>query len=82
MGQRRRDELAKQRRRALGAGLELGMELRGEEERMIGKLDRLHEPVVRGGARHRQTRALQALAQQVVDLVAVAVALVDDRFAP
>ncbi len=44
------DELAEQRRGALGAGLELGVELRGEEEWMptlpAGQLDRLDEALV------------------------------------
>ena len=73
------DEVAEQRRGALGAGLELGMKLRGDEEGVALQLDRLDEALVRRGAGHRQASALEALAQQVVDLIAVSVALVDDR---
>ena len=46
-----------------------------------GQLDRLDQPLVRAGARADQPGRLEAPAQVVVDLVAVAVALVDDRLA-
>ena len=45
------------------------------------QLDRLDEPLVRRGARADQAGRLEPAAQLVVDLVAVAVALVDDRLA-
>src|ERR1039458_8761372 len=64
-----------------GAGLELRMELGCDEERVIVKLDHLHQALIGRGSRDAQTRALQAFAQKVVDLIAVAVALVDDGLA-
>ena len=80
--QRGRDELAEQRRRALGPRLELRVELRGDEER------------VRRGSSMTSTRrssgevpdddqagGLEPLAQADRHLVAVAVALVDDGLA-
>src|SRR5919201_3225709 len=64
-----------------GAGVELGGELRGEEEGMVGELDDLDEPLVGRGAARDETLVLQPTAEDVVHLVAVAVALVDDRLA-
>src|SRR4051794_3847504 len=46
---------------------------------MVGKLHRLDQTIVRGGTRADETLVLQPLAQVVVDLVAVAMTLVDDR---
>ncbi len=48
------DEVAEQRRRALGARLELGVELRGDEERVVVELDHLDQALVRRGAGHAQ----------------------------
>jgi len=48
---------------------------------MVGYLDDLDKTPIGRGAGHRQTRRLDPLAQHVVDLVAVAVALVGDRLA-
>src|SRR5256714_6263393 len=78
---RRPHELSEQRRRAIGARLELGMELGRHEERVdvARKLGHLDQPVVRRRARAHEPGGLEPLAQEVVDLVAVAVALVDDR---
>ena len=82
--QRGRHETAEQRRRALGAGLELGVELGGHEEGVLLELDHLDEALVGRGARNPQSlpgapdRVREALAEEVVDLVAVTVALVDD----
>src|SRR2546427_4918670 len=75
------NEIPEQGCGALGTGLELGVELRGHEERVLGELDDLHQALVGRGARGAQPGSFQALAQQVVDLVAVAVALVDDGLA-
>ena len=79
--ERRAHEVPEQRLRAQRAGLELGVVLRGDEERVVGQLDDLHQAVVRRGAAADEARLLQPLAQVVVDLVAVAVALVDHRLA-
>ena len=59
------------------ARLELGVVLRGHEERVIGQLDDLDQAVVRRRPAEHEAVVLEAPAQQVVDLVAVAVALVD-----
>ena len=48
---------------------------------MVVELDDLDEPLVRRRARHDQPGGLEPLAQEDVDLVAVAVALVDDGLA-
>jgi hypothetical protein len=45
---------------------------------VVGELDDLDQPLVRRRARDDEARGLQALAQGDRDLVAVAVALVDD----
>src|SRR5919199_6505724 len=79
--ERGRDELSEQRRRPLGARLELGVELRGDEERVVVELDDLDEALVRRRARHDEPRGLQALAQRDRHLVAMTVALVDDGLA-
>src|SRR4051794_4314450 len=76
--QRRTDELPEQRSRALGPGLELGVVLRGDEERVVLEFDDLDQPLVGRRARSDQARGLQPRTQADVDLVAVAVALVDD----
>ena len=70
-------ELAEERLRAQRARLELGVVLGGDEERVVGQLDDLDQAVVGRGAAEHEPGVLQALAQVVVDLVAVAMALVD-----
>src|SRR5688500_17135070 len=79
--ERRAHELAEQRRRAVRARLELGVVLRVDEERVVVDLDHLDEALVRRGARDDQPGGLEPAAQEVVDLVAVAVALVDHGLA-
>ena len=76
-GAGRSDELPEQRRGAFGPRLELGVELRRHEERVVAQLDHLHEALVRGRPADDQAGGLEPPAQEVVDLVAVAVALVD-----
>ena len=46
-GQRRADQLAEQRVRAVGAALELGVGLRADPERMIVELDELDQATIR-----------------------------------
>ena len=48
---------------------------------MVGELDHLDEAIVGRRAAEDHAGVLEALAQEVVDLIAVAVALVDDRLA-
>ena len=70
-------ELPEHRLGAVRARLELGVVLRGHEEGVVGQLDHLDEAVVGRGPAEHQAVVLEAPAQQVVDLVAVPVALVD-----
>src|SRR3954452_544455 len=79
--ERRADEVPEQRRRPLGTGLELRMELRRHEIRVIAELDDLHQALVGRRAGDDQPGVLEPLAQEVVHLVAVAVALVDHGLA-
>jgi hypothetical protein len=55
------------------------MELARDEPRMVGKLDDLNEPPFLEGAGHGEPGGRQLLAVEVVDLVAVPVALEDHR---
>src|SRR5438128_12227213 len=57
------------------------MELAGDKPGMPGQLDDLHEAPLLEGARDDQASVDEALAEVVVDLVAVPVALVDYRLA-
>ena len=67
--------------RVVRAGVELRMGLRGEEVRMIRQLEHLDDAAVRRHAAQAHTGVCQRGAVVVVDLVAVAVALVDERLA-
>ena len=77
----RADELAEERRRPRRPRLELRVELAGDEPRVIGQLDDLDEPALLERARDDEAGVDELLAVVVVDLVAVPVALVDDRLA-
>ena len=76
--ERRADELAEERRRARRPRLELRVELARDEPRVVGQLDDLDQPPLLERARDDEARVDELLAVLVVDLVAVAVALVDD----
>ena len=67
--------------RPLRPALELGMELAGDEPRVVGQLDDLDEAAVRRLAGQHHARGLERLAVAVVHLEAVAMALVDDLLA-
>src|SRR2546425_5854477 len=75
------DEPAEQRMRTRRAALELGVELRGEEERMRRDLDDLDEPAFDGRARESHPLLLHRAAVAIVDLVAMAVSLQHDGLA-
>src|SRR5205085_5518389 len=81
--ERRSHELPEQRSWTLRTRLELGVVLGGEVERMNARieLNRLDEPLVRGGAGTDQPGRFKSLAEVVVDLVAMAVPLVHDGLA-
>src|SRR4051794_15624918 len=74
-------EVPEQRLRAQRARLELGVVLRGHEEWVVGQLDDFDEAVVGRGPGAHEARMLEPLAEGVVHLVAVAVALVDHGLA-
>src|SRR5918997_5930875 len=59
------------------AALELRVELAADKERVVPKLGYLDEPSVGGGAGEDHPRVGEGVPVAVVDLVAVAVALVD-----
>ena len=76
------DEGPEERVRREGLRPELGVELRGHEERVLGKLHDLGQmPVGRVSGEH-QAGCLESLAVLVVELVAVTVALVDGKVNP
>ena len=80
--QRGADELAEERVGPVGTALELGVGLRADPERVLGQLDELDQPAVRGQCREQHEAAvLEAAAVGGVELVAVAVALGHDRLA-
>ena len=57
------------------------MRLGGDEVRVRGDLNHLHQLVVRRGTADNKSSALEGLAVGVIELVAVAVALRDDFLA-
>ena len=75
--ERRRDEALEQGMGAVGAALELRVELGTQMEGAAGQLHRLHQTAVRAGAGNDQTGVLHLLPEVVVELVAVAVTLPD-----
>ena len=77
MGQGGGNQAGKKRVGAVWAGLELGVELGGDEVWMNARrqLDNLDQPVVRRNAAKNHAGSGHLLAVLVVDLVAVAVAL-------
>ena len=75
---RRFDEAGEERVRIPRARAELRMELAGDEVGMLGQLDDLDELLLGPEARHAQPVLLEPRQVVVVDLVAVAVALLDD----
>src|SRR5450759_1928266 len=74
---RRADEALEQRVRFHGLGFELGMELAAEIPRMVADLADLDVGIIGRLAGDLETRRLQALFVFAVELVAVAMALVD-----
>src|SRR5213082_2259331 len=74
-------EIAEQRRRARRPRLELRVELRGDEPRVVRELDDLDEAPLLEGAGHREARVDECGPVRVVHLVAVAMALEDDAVA-
>ena len=71
------DELAEERVRFRGLGLEFRMELHGEEPRMVGQLDDLDEIAVGTQSAGDEALGLERFAIFVVELVAMPVPFVD-----
>ena len=69
--ERRRDEALEQGMGAVGAALELRVELGTQMEGAAGQLHGLHQTAVRAGAGNDQTGVLHLLPEVVVELVAV-----------
>src|ERR1035437_7396623 len=74
---RRADEALEQRVRLHGFGFELGMELAAQIPRMVGEFADFDVGIVRRLAGDLEARRLQALFVFAIELVAVAMALVD-----
>ena len=75
------DELAEERLGPVRARVELGVELGGDEEGVVGQLDHLDQALVGRGAAGDQALVLELAPQEHVHLVTVTVALVDDALA-
>src|SRR5437870_4840669 len=78
-GQSGAHQLPEQGVGAVGPALELGMGLSADPERVAFELDELHQAVVGRGTGAAQARLLETGPVAGVELVAVAVTLVDDR---
>ena len=76
------DEAGEERVRVVRLGLELGMELRADEERMIRQFDDFDEAFLGRDRGNHQPGFLQAVLIVGVELVAVAVAFVDAVLLP
>src|SRR5262245_32067538 len=74
----RLNEAVEERVRLPRARAELGVELPGDEPRMVGQLDDLDELLLRPDPGDLESALLERVQVVVVDLVAVPVALADD----
>ena len=77
ISQRRADEVAEERMRAVGAALELRVVLHADEPGMLRQLDDLHQIAVGVDAADAHAGLDKLAAIQVVELVAMAMALED-----
>ena len=75
--ERRGDKAAEERVRTVGTGLEFGVILHADIERVIVPLHDLNEPSVRRETGENEPRGGESLAVFVVEFVAVAVTLGD-----
>ena len=69
------DQSEEERMRAVGAGLEFGMELHADVEAVFGNLYSLNDMSVRGHSAYAKSRRGEHIAVVVVEFVTVAVAL-------
>ena len=75
------DKANEERVRAVGLAQKFRMRLGGDEVRVRGDLNHLHQLVVRRSTTNNESGALEGLAVGVIELVAVAMALRDDLLA-
>src|SRR3954451_15562993 len=79
--ERRADEALEERCGPRRPRLELGVELARDEPGVVGQLDDLDEPALLERPADDETRVDELIAEEVVHLVAVPMALEDHRFA-
>ena len=77
LAQRCGDKAGEERVRTVGTALEFGVELAADVPILFAQLGDLNERAVRRGAGEGHARALKLLAEEVIELVAVTVALGD-----
>ena len=77
LAQRRGDKAGEEWVRTVGTALEFGVELAADVPILLAQLGDLNERAVRRGAGEGHARALKLLAEEVIELVAVTVALGD-----
>src|SRR5216684_9148948 len=73
-------EIAEEGVRAVGPALQFGMELAADHERVVGQLGDLYQAAIGGGAGEDHPRVAECLSERVIELVAMPMALEDDRF--
>src|SRR5690349_12895570 len=66
---------------ACGAALELWMELRCDKPRMVGKFDHFDETIIGGSPAYNEPMRLHTFAELVIELIAMAMALENNRLA-
>ena len=73
------DEAFEERVGLMRFAVEFGMKLAGDKEGMLGQFDDLNQLAVRSKAAESKAGFLELVAIRVVELVAMAVAFVDDK---
>ena len=76
---RRGDEALEERMRRVGFALEFGVKLAGDEKRVGRKLDEFHQFSIGGRAAENKARGAKLFPIGVIEFVAMAVALIDDK---
>ena len=73
------DETLEQRVRLVRLALKFGVELAGDEKRVVLQLDHFDQLAVRRQSAENETGTLELLAISIIELVAVAMPLVHDK---
>src|SRR5436305_11425226 len=76
----RSDEIAEQGMWTIGTALKFWMKLRGHKPGMVRQLDDLDQAIIGGTATDYHTMCLHSLAIFIIELVAMAMTLKDNRF--